>query len=595
MVRSPRRPAVPLLSLLLLLTGAAAGAAVLAGDLDGDGQVDAHDETLLISRWGGVAGDALYDTRADLDADGAIEVSDLAILGAATGSAGGTVDTTPPQIHISLDDIPEDENDLLVAPPDHFKVTIRFSDSQSLIDMSSLSIAASEPVGNAQPGIDLGPNFQVTPTRAVWEVPVGTDLERTSHYLTALIRDFAGNQATTTYGFAVRDFGYGAPLGNLQVVFLNFDRNGDGGQAFRSSLREFGLSTTAAPAIEQQIVDELKVDIVGRVLGMYGRNPDGTPGPDPVNILFTWFDPQTGHTSLCIGGEHPTTPMALGAAPLDLDNIDEEQDECAVAQHGVFPHAIDNLWGNDPLFQQIFWPLIPSRGGTPIGAHALDPIVLAPGFDPASASTAELARHDLVFDALDAFAQTVAVGAAHEVGHTLGLSAPGPAPGGLYGGTSGGNLQHDVSAAGGWPSENFIMKFGGAFSFAAITGRQGYPKPFFRPIHWAYLTNRLVRNEQVTSLQPPPVLFEVTPNPVSFGSAWTKWITIYGEDIGNAQIVDLKGPGPLPVPLLNWHAVDNWTITGQIHKLFATPGVYTVRVTNDDQQSDELPGLTVQP
>jgi hypothetical protein len=596
MVRPPRHRAL-LLSLLLLIFGAAAGAVVtLAADLDGDGWVDAQDEALLLSRWGGVDGDALYDPRADLDADGAIEVSDLAILGAAAGATNGALDTVPPQIRISLNDIPEDENDLLVAPPGGFRVTLSFSDGESLIDTGSLMVMSSETVGKTQPGIDLSPGFQVTPQRAVWEVPASTELQRTSHYLTAEIRDLAGNRASATYGFAVRDFGFGPPLGNLQVVFLNFDRNGDGGQAFKSSLRQFGLASAASPALEQQVADALQVDIVGRVLGMYGRNPDGTPGPDPVNILFTWFDPQTSHTSLCIGGEHPTTPMALGAAPLDLDNIDEAQNECAVAQHGVFPHAIDNLWGSDPLFQQIFWPLLPARGGVPIGAHALDAVVLAPGFDPAAASAAELARHALIQDALDAFAQTVAVGAAHEVGHTLGLSAPGPAPAGLFGGTSGASLQHDVTASGGWPDENFIMNFGGAFSFAEITGRQGFPKPYFRPIAWAYLTNRIVRNEQVTSLQPPPQLLEVTPNPVSYGGAWTKWITIHGEDIGNAQIVDLMGAGPLPVPVLNWTAVDNWTINGQIHRLFATPGVYTVRVTNDDQQSAELPGgLTVQP
>jgi hypothetical protein len=315
-----------------------------------------------------------------------------------------------------------------------------------------------------------------------------------------------------------------------------------------------------------------------------------------VNILFTWFDPGAAHSSLCIGGQHPTVPAALGAAPLDLDNTEEDQDECTFVQHGVFPHAMANLWAWDPLFQQIFWPLMPSRGGVPIGADPLDDELLSPGFDPQEASVAQAARYARVADALDAFAQTIAVAAAHETGHMLGLTAPGPAPAGLFGGTSGGQLQHDVTSWGTTPAQNFIMNPGASFSFAEITGRQGQPKPFFRAIGWAYLTNRLVRNEQVTSLEPPPRLFAVTPNPVHYNGQLLASITIQGDDLANAQIVDLKGTGPIAIPVFNWTVVNNQTITGQVHSLFAVPGFYTVRVTNDDQQGAQLVnGLEVLP
>ncbi len=503
------------------------------------------------------------------------------------GDAG--VDDTPPLLGITLNDIPDDENDLLVAPPDRFRITLRFdSDTGSPIDPSSLRISASEAIGALPAGSDLAPHFLVTQTRAVWEVPEGSDLARTSHFLTASIRDLAGNEVTETYGFAVRDFGFGAPLGNLQVVFLNFDRDGDGQQAFKQSLRELGLSSTLDPDLEQSVVDQLQVDIVGRVHGMYGRNPYGTPGPDPANILFSWFDPQMPHASLCIGGEHPTTPAALGATPLDLDNILESEELCGSDEFGVFPHALDDVWGDDPLFQRVFWPLLASRGGTPIGADPLAARVLDAGFDPRAATPAQRARYARMKDALDAFAQVVAVGAAHEVGHTLGLSAPGPAPGGLFGGTREESLQHDVTASGAPPSENFIMNLGGTFSFAEITGREGHPQPFFRPISWAYLTNRIVRNEQITSLDPAPRLFELTPNPVRYGTSHTAWVTLHGEHLGNAQIVDLKRAGRLPVPILDWSVVDDETLTGQIHELFVPPGLYDVRVTTDDQQSDQL-------
>jgi hypothetical protein len=520
----------------------------------------------------------------------------LLLLGAAQASASYTDaheaaarDDAPPGLLITLNDIPDDENDLLVAPPDRFRITLHFDpDHGSAIDPASLRIHSSEAIGNLPAGSELAAHFQVTPTRAVWEIPEDSELARTSHFLTASIRDLAGNETSQTYGFAVRDFEFGAPLGNLQIVFLNFDRLGDGQRDFKESLRELGLSSTRDPELEQRIVDQLEIEIVGRVHGMYGRDRYGSPGPDAANTLFTWFDPQLPHASLCIGGEHPTTPAALGATPLDLDNITETEDLCAFYDFGVFPHALDDVWGDDPLFQQVFGPLRPAQGGVPIGADPADTWLLDAGFDAQSATPAQRAREAQLRDALDAFAQIVAVGAAHEVGHTLGLSAPGPAPGGLFGGTQGVSFQHDVTASGESPSGNFIMNFGGDFTFAEITGREGNAPPHFRPIGWAYLTNRLVRNAQIVSLDPAPRLFELTPNPVRYGDAHTATITLHGEHLGNAQLVDLKMAGRPPVPLIDWSVVDDQTLTGQIHILFAPPGLYDVRVTNDDQQTSQL-------
>ena len=494
-------------------------------------------------------------------------------------------DTRPPELFVSLNGIPDDENDLLVVPPDRFRITLAFRDAEGPVDTASLSVRSSQAIGAIPAGAELASHFALSSEGAVWEIPEGSDLARTSHFLTVSIRDRAGNQTEQRYGFAVRDFEYGPPLARPQIVFLNFDRNGDGQQDFKASLRELGLSSSKAPEIEQAIVDRLQVDIVERVHALYGRHPDGTPGPEAVNVLFTWFDPQMPHTSLCIGGERPHTPDALGAAPIDLDNIEDAQDLCAMSDYGVFPHALDDLWGDDPLFQEAFGPLLPALGGTPIGEDPLDALVLSPGFDTEHVTPAQVGRYLRMAYALDAFARVVAVAAAHEVGHTLGLSAPGPAPAGLFGGTQGSALNHDVTAQGTFPDENFIMNYGGTFSFAEITGRQGHPQPYFRPISWAYLTNRLVRNERVTSLEPAPRILSVTPDLVQFGSAHTRELTIRGEGLLHAEFVDLKGHAPRPVPVLDLHAVDDRTLTGRIHVLFSPPGTYDVRLTTVDQQS----------
>jgi hypothetical protein len=296
------------------------------------------------------------------------------------------------------------------------------------------------------------------------------------------------------------------------------------------------------------------------------------------------------HTSLCIGGRHPQSPIALGAAPLDFDNFDEEEDLCAVPEYGVFPHAIGELWGQDPLFQQLFAPLLPALGGTPIGEDAQDAAVLAEGFDPGLATPAQRARAAQIEDALDAFAQVVAVATAHEVGHTLGLSAPGPPPAGLYGGSAGATLEHDVTPQGEHPRENFIMNFGGTFSFAEITGREGFPKPFFRAISWAYLTNRLVRNDFVTALLPAPRIFSVTPNPAGFESAYVVEIRVKGEALADAQRVELVAEGRRSVPVLELRAEDDRTLRGLLHVLFSPPGRYDVLVTMRDEQTARLVG-----
>jgi hypothetical protein len=55
-------------------------ASSVRGDLDGDGDVDISDLTLLISAFGSCASDANFDPDADFNADGCIGLADLTIL-----------------------------------------------------------------------------------------------------------------------------------------------------------------------------------------------------------------------------------------------------------------------------------------------------------------------------------------------------------------------------------------------------------------------------------------------------------------------------------------------------------------------------------
>lgn len=590
------------LLLVWLAVPGAASADLLAGDLTGDGNVNAQDEPWLRAAYGSTSADPKFEPAADLNGDGVIDPRDLGLFGGSFGSSGGEVDLTPPSVFLTLNEIPDDMNDLLVMPPEGFQITLLLdSAGGSAIDTSSLSLASDQDVGAYVAGIDLGPLFQVNPTRAAWEVPAGSDLARTTHNLLAGIADAAGNAAEVSYGFAVRDFAFGPPLGNLQSIFLDFDQDRSLGTEidFLEDLRTFGLSSSADPVIESLMRDRLVGEIVARVHPYYGRQSDGSPGPDAANVVFVDTAPGGTHSRLCVGGQSSLGGSYLGAATMDVNNLNESQDECGgSAIFGIFPQALDNLWGGEAEFQASFDPLMASQGGTPVGEDPLDAVVTAPDFDPGSATVEELTRWGVIENAVDAFAQAIASVTAHESGHLLGLVAHGPTPAGLYGGTSGSRTDHNVTPSGASPSENYLMNAGGTFSFDEMTGRNGSPLPVFRALGWAYLRDRIALNTHVTGLFPPPTLTSVTPNPVSVPQGQqTVVVTLHGtEFLETPLVVELITEGdPTPNDLLNVTFVDSETVTGVVNKFLVPPALYNVHLINaDGQEVTLLDGLEVQ-
>ncbi|CAG0989109.1 hypothetical protein MYXO_02295 [Myxococcaceae bacterium] len=572
------------------LGSAAAASALLAGDLDGDGSVGANDEALLASFYGSAESDPGYAAAGDLDGDGVIGVRDLARLGAAWGTSGGPVDTTPPSLRVTLNDIPDDMDDLLVAPPGGFDITIEFDAGDgSVIDPASLVVLPSLPIAGDPAFGDLAAHFEVGQRRAVWRVPADPTLGRTTHALLAQVRDAAGNPAVSLYQYAVRDFPYQRPpLGNPQRIFLDFDRNRSLGPDvdFLEDLRRYGLSTTSAPSLESEMRARLVAEIVKRTQAFYGWNADGTPGEDPVGISFSATPPAPPYSRLCVGGESSLGSIFLGAALLDVGNSNEASDECASGgQYGVFPQAIAALWPNSASYQAAFHPLDPSVGGIPVGSHPLDASVTSPSFDPATASAEEIARHSQIENAVDAFAQGVASAVAHETGHMLGLVAHGAAPGGLFGGTSGSATDHNLAAGGSVPVENYLMNAGGSFTFSELTGRDGKALPIFRPLNWAYLHDRVVLDSRVTGLFPPPTLSSISPNPIVVAPGGSATVTFHGSGFLETPSIQLRIEGdPTPNALLSETLLDGGTVGGVIHSVLVPPGLYDVEITNGDGQ-----------
>lgn len=581
--------AAGLLALGLVLLGAARADA-LPGDLDGDGAVDGADEALLAPRYGTMQGEPGFAPAADATGDGAVDHRDLAVFGAAFGSTGEP-DGEPPELSVSLNGIAAPYNDLLVVPPEGFRITLAFDAAGgSLVDPASLSVTASRAIGPHPAGSELAGEFTATPTGAVWEVPAGSDLDRSSHYLAVELRDRAGNTAQASYGYAVREFAVAPPLGDLQRVFLDLGQDRSGGPEvdFLEDLREYGLASASAPTVEQRMRDRIAQRLLERARTLYGREPNGAPGPDAANVQFYTSAPSQPHARLCVGGSSSLGGAYLGAAELDPQNLNATEDTCGSTQYGVFPAAIDNLWSGDASYVEVFERLDPELGGTPAGEHPLDATVTAPSFDPGEASGPESMRWYELTRAADAFGELVGAAAAHETGHLLGLVAHGPTPGGLFGGETGGKTDHNVDASGGVPDGNYLMNPGASFSFDAITGRGGEPDPAFRDLSWAYLRDRLALDQRVTGLYPPPTLEQVTPNPVVFPQGTqTVAVTVEGTnfiDDPTPPVVELRQDGGTWKQVQNESLASATILEATVNRYVLYPGLYDVRFQNADGQ-----------
>jgi hypothetical protein len=580
---------------LVLATLVAAGAATatrvgsLLSELHGGAAGEDADASRLAQLSGGLSGDQGYDPAIDLYAKGA------ALLEAGVAN-GGAADTHPPRLRATLEHIPDGMKQLIVVPPERFRITLVFdADGGSPVDPSSLTVRSDRDMGPFPKGANLAPAFDVAQTGAIWEIPDGFDLDRTTHSLTISLRNRAGNEATERYAFAVRDFAFGPPLGRGQLIFLDFEQDRGFGPLpdFVEDLRSLGLSSGAAPDIEAQMLAMCVQRILEKMHQQYGRNADGSKAQDSANVRFQATEPEAPHSRLCVGGESPQGAEILGAVAFDAHNLIENSDECASSAFGVFPQALDDLWWGDPDFASTFAPLEPERGGIPVGEHALDASIFAEDFDLDIASEAQEGRIDRILEALESFSGAVATAASHEVGHMLGITATGPAPAGHFGD----NLNHNLDPGGRVPRQNFIMNPGSSFSFAQVSGMSDEGLARFRPFNWAYLRDRIAPSELVIGLHPAPVLLRVEPPVAGMGVREINLKFVGKHFLGGLvpPQVELVGVGDsTPVPVHDVALVDRETLRGRIDRTLLPSGVYHVRYLSPDGQVATLKaGLTI--
>lgn len=377
--------------------------------------------------------------------------------------SGTANDTTPPTVTATVNGIHASRRAGLVLPPSQFTIDVTMSDIEGQwVDPGSCEVLL-QGAGAAPSSAVLLAGATIGYGTIRLQVPTDAALTTGDWNLTVRVADLSGNVGqSAALPFAVAEpTATLAPFERTQVVWVrtDLDRDGNGVADFDDDLRRLGFTTIGDPLGTNAAMRKLVLDgILAQSSHLYGRGRRGEPlGGDSVAVRFTPRAPiRIAHMQMALGGLDPEgdrqrtygdeSTGVLGRAFYDYRNGNPaERNTASSPGLGIFPaemwlyqtHIHLQVWPSyQTAFAQRFRPLCPDMGGTPAGAHALDAIVLSPGFDYATATTAQRARWQTIMDAADDWAAVIGIILAHEVGHSVGLVAPGPAPSGLFGDSS---------------------------------------------------------------------------------------------------------------------------------------------------------------
>lgn len=406
-------------------------------------------------------------------------------------------------------------------PPHGYRVTVDYvaAIGGGVIDPTLLSVSADRDLGAFPAGTNLAANFTADASNAYWDVPSTAALSTGHVTFTASIGDQFGNRSQEKSYTAkiVSADGLYRPFEITDLWYLDFQTDlftttfsggatvsisttnaANGIPDWLEDLKIVGLQTDnptaacAALGTNAILASLTKSETLGRLNELYGRDFDGSGDGYHANLRFT-LTPGGARSSIRIGGDDVNPGYTLGRAQYDYRNVNGNAD---VSNNlGVFFTNMIQFYVNSSFtFRNRFDPLIAGRG-TPAGEDPLDHIVLDPSFDrldPGN-TAAENTRYDRIYNAIDALARSVAVVAAHEIGHSIGLCANGVPPAGLFGGVN------DAPFAGTYTTDyhfdssgNNIMAAALSFSTSLITGPAGYR---FNELNEAYLREWIILQE----------------------------------------------------------------------------------------------------
>jgi hypothetical protein len=418
--------------------------------------------------------------------------------------AGYRTDDAPPRLAIGIAGIHGERSASRCVPPAGFVLEVRAADGRDpsfdpasvelMLEAQGLVLHAAAIERDAEPA-DGVLRYRVGGAEPL---PLGPVTAR------ATGRDLSGNPADPAQlDFTVAEASDPVlPFERTQVVWVRFDLDRDGNQRadFDDDLLRLGLLAEGDPlGANERVAAIVRGGVLARCRALFGRAPNGAPvDADSVQIRLTDREPRgIPHMQIACGGFDPEgargrgpgdpSTGTLGRAWYDYRNaVPNEQNTSVQPGLGVFPAELwlfevrthDQLYPSFlTAFARSFLPLCPALGGTAAGHHALDPQALAPGFDPARAASAALARWNAIFGAADDWATVVGTILAHEVGHSVGLTAPGSGSQGLHGDAT----LHNLGA-------NATDVMAPAIGFEALTSLEFR----FRDLNAAYLRQQVL-------------------------------------------------------------------------------------------------------
>ena len=311
--------------------------------------------------------------------------------------------------------------------------------------------------------------------------------------------DASGRQSSDWRRVRIRSWMGGPPIGSRQVIALDFDsdRDGDGHPDFLLDLERFGLAAPSHPELSEVVSRRIAGRALARVERAYDADYDPnrtTRQHDAVRLRFLQNAEGAAFTTrICVGGGDPTDEASVGHVTFDLRNEHKSSVECEGSPAvGVFPGALV-IYEESELYARTFGPLIPTRGGVPVGTHPLDGhIMKAYGSSPEPSAPDLARRRDEIERAIEVFADVLGSIIAHEVGHALGLVAPGKPGVGLFGSTKGEAYAHNLDPQGEASEQPWLMNPGRGFTFEELAGEAEGGELRFRPLNYAYLRDRVV-------------------------------------------------------------------------------------------------------
>ncbi len=244
------------------------------------------------------------------------------------------------------------------------------------------------------------------------------------------------------------------------------------------------------------LIAQFRDQLVKNLRSFYLQKPDGTLTEDSVRIAF-FLDGEpapaaTGRplSQIAVGGDAPTDPQyhsLFGLAHVDLRNAVADDD--AAPGYGVFTTSLLRAIVSNPAGLAILTPIMPVLGGQPFGSLPGDLPMLQENFDPASLPQGPGKDRAVLFQfTMRMLNLAVSSIVAHEIGHSLGMIAPGAPPHGLLGGVPGPWVvtpqdDHHIDT----PGPN-LMQTGKSFNPSEILSQ----KPAFSPMELGYLQRRLL-------------------------------------------------------------------------------------------------------